>query len=607
MPSQAEISSQIVTMLQTSEPDLDTTPGTVVRKIIDATASVISDSYVDSQMLAYQYDIDSMTGANLDAFVQLFGISRYPATRATGTVTFTRGTSTDVISIPVGTQVGTVDGSVVVQTLATAILSVGALSATVPVQAITTGPAGNVAAGTLTQLLTPVAKVNSVTNTNALTGGANQETDTQLRTRWKATVFRNMAGTAAMFLGVALNDPSCTAANVVGAATRRREQVQIASGQAASTVSDAQSTYPSGQVVGRDIDNADIAVAGLQYTWQYTSNPPKIVVIDSSYFPNGEVVDLSFLYMDVASRNNAGQGIFNRTDVWCAGVRAIAAAQSLIFNASTTFSSVTTNPYYTGNFVRADGTTPTAANVFIPLAYGPIVSMDATITIGATTYGLATAAHPLGTSSGGVSYAYQIVHQTGAFGWSPYSLFGLEWVASMQPVGGTAFSIGSNYTYNQVPYSVQQDLENWRLAGTDVQAHQALTILLQISLAIIYNPSATPSAVNSALQTSLSNYLTTQGLNARIYPSSVIQVAENTPGVDACRFIVGSDISGYNGATPNAYNVGIQQVTPAGVVTQSYVDSGGNPVDIELGDNQIAGLYQINYTIKAGNTFGSFA
>src|SRR6516225_4863356 len=242
MPSQAEISSQIVTMLQTSEPDLDTTPGTVVRKIIDATASVISDSYVDSQMLAYQYDIDSMTGANLDAFVQLFGISRYPATR---------GTSTDVISIPVGTQVGTVDGSVVVQTLATAILSVGALSATVPVQAITTGPAGNVAAGTLTQLLTPVAEVNSVTNTNALTGGANQETDTQLRTRWKATVFRNMAGTAAMFLGVALNDPSCTAANVVGAATRRREQVQIASGQAASTVSDAQSTYPSGQVVGR--------------------------------------------------------------------------------------------------------------------------------------------------------------------------------------------------------------------------------------------------------------------------------------------------------------------------------------------------------------------
>jgi len=199
------------------------------------------------------------------------------------------------------------------------------------------------------------------------------------------------------------------------------------------------------------------------------------------------------------------------------------------------------------------------------------------------------------------------VHQTGAFGWSPYSLFGLEWVASMQPVGDTAFSIGSNYTYNQVPYSVQQDLENWRLAGTDVQAHQALTILLQISLAIIYNPSATPSAVNSALQTSLSNYLTTQGLNARIYPSSIIQVAENTPGVDACRFIVGSDISGYNGATPNAYNVGIQQVTPAGVVTQSYVDSGGNPVDIELGDNQIAGLYQINYTIKAGNTFGSFA
>lgn len=607
MPSQADIASQIVSVLQSSEPDLDTTPGTVVRKIIDATASVVADSYVDQHMLAYQYDIDSMTGANLDAFVQLFGMSRYPASRATGTVTFTRGTATDVISVLIGTQVGTVDGAVVVQTLAAAILNIGALSATVPVQAITVGPAGNVAAGTLTQLLTPVAEVSSVTNVTALTGGANQETDTQLRARWKATVFRNMAGTAAMFLGVALNDPACTAANVVGAATRRREQVQIASGSAASTVTDAQSTYPSGQVVGRNIDGADVAVPGLQYTWNYAANPPTITVIDTSYFPNGEVVDLSFLYMDKSSRNNAGQGIFNRTDVYCAGVRPVSAAQSLIFQATTLFSSITTNAYYTGNFIRPDGTHPAASNVFIPLAFGPIVTMDATITIGATTYGLATPANPIGTTSGGIQYAYQIVHQTGAFGWGPYSLFGLEWAASMEPPGGSAFSVGSNYTYNQVPYSVQQDLENWRLAGTDVQAHQALTLLLQVSLAIIYNPSATPSAVNTALQTSISNYLTTLGLNARIYPSSIIQAAENTPGVDACRFIVGSDISGWNGATPNNWNVGIQAVTPAGVVTQSFVDTGGNPVDIELGDDTIAGLYQINYTIKAGNTFGSFA
>jgi hypothetical protein len=606
MPSQADIASQIVAMLQTSEPDLDTTPGTVVRKIIDATSSVIADSYVDQHMLTYQYDIDSMTGANLDAFVQLFGMSRYPASRATGTVTFTRGTSTDVISILVGTQVGTVDGSVVVQTLEAAILNVGALSATVPVQAITTGPAGNVAAGTLIQLLTPAAEISQVTNTSALTGGAAQETDTQLRARWKATVFKSMAGTAAMFLGVALNDPACTAANVVGAATRRREQVQIVSGAAASTVSDAQSTYPSGQVVGRDIDNADVAVPGLQYTWNYAANPPQIVVIDSSYFPNNSVVDLSFLYMDKASRNNAGLGIFNRTDVWCAGVRAVSAAQSLVFQGTTAFSSVTTSPYYRGNFIRADGTTPAAGNVFIPLAFGPIVSMDATITIGGTTYGLATAAHPLGTTASGVQYAYQIVHQTGASGWGPYSLFGLEWVSTMQPTGGSAFSVGSNYTYNQVPYSVQLDIENWRLAGTDVQAHQAITLLLQITLAIIYNPAATPAAVNSALQTSLSNYLTTLGLNARIYPSSIIQVAENTPA---------SMLPVYRGRRhprlerrhANNWNVGIQQVTPTGAVIASFVDTGGNPVDIEMGDDTIAGLYQVNYVIKAGNSFGSFA
>lgn len=606
MPSQADISSQIVAALAASEPDLDTTVGSVTRKIIDAVASAASDISLDNQLLTYQYDVNSMTGANLDSFVQLFGMTRYPAVRATGQVTFTRATATDVISIPINTQVASTDGTVTVQTVTSAVLGVGAMSVSVPVQAVVAGPAGNVAAGTLTVLNTAVTEITTVTNVGALANGANQETDTQLQNRWKTTVFKSMAGTSQMFAGIALNDPDCTAANVVGAATRRREQLQIVSGSATSTVSDAQYVYPSGQTVGRDIDAGDVAAAGTQYAWNSGTIPPSLTVIDASYFPDGEVVDVSFLYIDMASRNNNGDAIYNRVDVWCAGSRPVSASQTLAFTNGSLFSASSSSALWVSNFVRADGTTPTAANIFLPLAWGPILTVDGTITVGGTTYGLATAAHPLGTTSGGVSYAYQIVHQDTAFGWSPYSQFGLEWVASMAPANGSSITISEDYTYNDVIYAIQQNLENWRLAGSDVLAHQGLAVDLQFSLAVIYDPTITPSVTQTAIQTAISNYLGQLGFDSRLYPSSIISVVENTPGVAASRFLVGSDYPGYVGATPNIYNVGIQQLVN-GAVTQSYVDTAGNPVDIEFGASTLPAFGGLQLVTRAGNSFGSFA
>lgn len=607
MTSQSDIVSQMVAALAASEPDLDTSIGSVTRKILDAMAASVSGASIDSQMLAYQYDINSMAGAALDTFTQTIGgISRYPAARATGTVTFTRGTATDVVTVPVGTQVATADGTVVVTTLTAGILEPAALSVTVPVQSVLTGPGGNAAAGTLTQLMTPVSEVTLVTNVSALTGGANQETDTQLQARWKATAFKGMAGTAQMFLGIALNDPQCTAANVIDGATRRREQLQISGGAAASTVPDAQYTYPSSQVVGRNIDGGDVAAPGIQYTWDYTANPPQVQVIDSSYFPNGELIDLSFLYMDRSSRNSPAAGIYNRVDVWCAGSRPVSAAATVKFSNAITFQSSPTSQWYAGSFIRPDGSQPEVGNTFMPLPWGPILTVPPVLVIGGVTYGLASAANPMGTTANGVSYSYQIVHRTGAYGWSPYSDFGLEWEDSPAPANGTSIVISQDYTYNDVPYAIQQQLENWRLAGTDVWAHQGVTITLQFSLAVIYDPTVSQSVTQAAINTALSGYLSQLGFNSRLYPSSVLRVVENTPGVTACRFLTGADYSGYNSATPNLYNVGIQQLY-GGLVTASYVDSGGNPTDIEFGAAQLPTFGATVLAAKAGNTLGSFA
>lgn len=606
MASQADVSGQIITALRVTAPDMDTSAGSVARKMIDAFSSAVADASVDTHLLTYQYDIYSHTGADLDAFVQLFGMSRFPAIAATGTLTFTRGTATDVVAAPVGTQVSDDGGDVIAQTLVPAIFDVGASVVTVPCQATVPGPEGNAAANSLTQLLTPVAEVTSVTNLTALTGGANQETDSQLQTRWVNTVFKSMSGTEQMFIGIALNNPSCHAANVVGPSTVYLEQVQIVGTSATSTVSDAQYIYPSGQVVGRNIDAGDVAVPGLQYTWNSSVNPPVINVVDAAYFPPGAIVTLKFNYLDIWSRNIPSSGVLNRVDVWCAGVNAVPAAQTVPWSASRTFTSTSTAPYYTGNYVRPDTTHPTAGNVFLPLAFVPILTMDPIISVGGVNYGLATPAHPLGTVSGGVSYAYQIVHESDAFGWGPFSNAGLEWVASMAPPGGSAITIGEDYTFNNVPLAIQQDLDNWRLAATDVLAHQAITILLKVSLAVIFDPNTAQATTITAIQTALADWLTGLGFNATIFPSSVIQIVENTPGVTACRFLTSGDAPGWNPATPNNFNVGIQQINAAGTTIASYVDTNGNPVDIILGDAQIPAFGALVVVPKAANSFGAF-
>lgn len=606
MTSQSDVASQIIADLGITAPDLDTSVGSVARKMIDAFSSQVADASVDTQLLTYQYDIYSMTGAALDSFVQVVGgMSRFPATAATGTVTFTRQTATDVVSVPVGAQVSTADGSVVAQTLTAAILPVGTLVASVPVQVTVAGPQGNVQANSLTQMMTPVAEIATVTNLAALTGGASQETDSQLQTRWVKTAFKSMSGTEQMFLGIALNNPDCTAANVVGSAVNRVEQVQVTGSVAASVVSDAQYIYPAGQVVGKSIDSGDVAVPGLQYLWNSSVNPPQIQVLDSSYFPNGQIVTLQFNYIDVWSRNNPAQSILNRVDVWCAGVNAVQAAQTVPWRSSLVFG--TSGAYNVASYVRPDGTQPAPGNIFIPLAFVPILTIDSVISVGGINYGLATPQFPLGTIANGISYAYQIVHENDAFGWGPFSNAGLEWVASMAPAAGSVLTISEDYTWNNVPALVQQDLENWRLASTDVLAHQAIQVFLQFSLAVIFDPNTAQATTTAAIRTALSSWLTGLGFSATIYPSSVIQQVENTPGVTACRFITGSDIPGWNGSNPNAFSVGIQQINNASVVVKSFVDSGGNPQDIILGASQIPAFGAMNITAKAPNSFGSFA
>jgi uncharacterized phage protein gp47/JayE len=603
MASITEIVAAIRANLAQSDPELDTTVGSTTRKIIDAVAESVSEAYIDSHMLSYQYDIDSKTDADLDAFCNLFGIYRLAARRASGTVTFTRtGALTSTVYIPINTQVNSsTDPSIPYFTLTGGIMSPGVSSVTVPVQAVAAGTEGNLGAGLVTRIVSPLAGVSGVSNVEAITGGDIQETDEELRDRFRKTVFRSMAGTEQMYLGIALNDPDCPAANVIGASKRRREQVQIAAGEAESTVQDALYVYPTSVFVGENIDAGSIFMPGYDYDWNTTVSPPKIEVANADVMPNDLVVELDFEYTPLASRNDPDTGVVHRIDIWCAGTRPVTAIQSVSFQQDRRFNNTPTSTLYRQNYVREDGTHPTNNNVFIPLAYGPIISLPDSLSIGGDSYGRV--------GSGAVvdfADAYQIVHEDTAWGYAGNSRFGIEFDPANLPTDDTIFEVGTNdtYVYNQVPTSVQDGIDRWRLIGIDALAHAAKPLVLKFNFAVMYDRGVLPGTVNSAIDTALATFIGQLGLGGTLQVSDVLRTVANVFGVDAVRFLSGpEDVPGFVYANRNTYDVGIQLLID-GTVVETYVTNAGWAMDLFFGDNEFPVFGEATKELKAANTFG---
>lgn len=123
------------------------------------------------------------TGVYLDWHGQARGVYRLPATKATGVVTFTGEAGT---LIPLGTAVSTVatDTSPAIQFVTTqeaVIDETGTVD--VPIEAIEVGMVGNIPAGAIRVLATPVSGVSAVVNNEPTTGGTNEEDDEAYRYR----------------------------------------------------------------------------------------------------------------------------------------------------------------------------------------------------------------------------------------------------------------------------------------------------------------------------------------------------------------------------------------------------------------------------------------
>ncbi len=135
-------------------------------------------------------------GNDVDTFVQQFGYTRQQATASTGVVTFSRSVTTTASNIPASSTVISTSSATPLKfttVLNTShpnydpatnsyVMDIGVSSiSNIPVQCNQTGLIGNVQAGQINSISSPLVNVNNVTNPIAFDNGSNTATDTQTK------------------------------------------------------------------------------------------------------------------------------------------------------------------------------------------------------------------------------------------------------------------------------------------------------------------------------------------------------------------------------------------------------------------------------------------
>lgn len=133
---------------------------------------------------ARQNMVSFARGAALEYLGALVGVSRLPASSALCTIEFTLIEGHNGVTIPEGLRVQSTDGKVIFQTIESKICAIGTVSAQLKAAATTAGSIGNdYAINKINIILDPQAFIATAQNIDITTGGANAESDDELRER----------------------------------------------------------------------------------------------------------------------------------------------------------------------------------------------------------------------------------------------------------------------------------------------------------------------------------------------------------------------------------------------------------------------------------------
>lgn len=157
-------------------------------------------------------------GVALERHAETRGLVRKAAAQARGALRFSRATpAQSAVLIPAGTVCAAGGGDGVrYETTAQGIILAGETQGDAPARAVLGGANGNAAPSSVTALVTPVQGVAAVTNPQALSGGADAESDAQLRERLLRSFANISNGTnAAFYYDFAMGFDGVASVNVV--------------------------------------------------------------------------------------------------------------------------------------------------------------------------------------------------------------------------------------------------------------------------------------------------------------------------------------------------------------------------------------------------------
>jgi len=208
-PTLPEIQTRIGIDLEVIAGINPTQYNTIIEGIRQAVAGVSHGLHGHLDFLATQYHPFTASGLSLQQFAALYGITANPAQAAGGVVTF-NGANGAVL--PAGALWQSRYG---VEYTTDTEVTISGTSASASLTAVTTGAIGNLLAGEVLSLLSPIDGINSnLTLTgDGLTGGAEAEDDDNLQARYFRRVRKPIqGGSRSDYVSWALEYPGITRA-----------------------------------------------------------------------------------------------------------------------------------------------------------------------------------------------------------------------------------------------------------------------------------------------------------------------------------------------------------------------------------------------------------
>lgn len=357
------VAKEILAKLKITAPGFSLEIGTPERKIVDAVAEAISESYIDQYLVGSLMDMQSKAGLELEQWVGIFGFGRLQGRKASGTIRVELKNSTPSdVTIQSGSPFYTrqalpgTGSPIYFQATQAVVIPAGSYVADVPVECTVVGTAGNVPPDSIVYV-GDILGATSVTNLQSFTGGADVETDEELRQRFKDTFLRNVAGTEDFYLGLCYQHQKVKKAACFGPIKKYATQVEARDNidLASYTTQDVKYAWPGdGHVhVFKDLgqDSETFYQINTDYSW--LSGPdPVFTWLPDGAIPEGQIVDLEFEYTTRSSRNDPALGITNKIDLYVNGsVPYVITERALIDNA-TTITNIATDQLYRHNFTR---------------------------------------------------------------------------------------------------------------------------------------------------------------------------------------------------------------------------------------------------------------